>query len=223
MSHESTDTETQHRIAALIGSIDAPAPASLHASVRELIAAAPRSAHTRPNRLFRPALLLGAGALACAAVLALVLALSANGPTVAQPTVLQAAMLGLRPATQAAPEENPGAPGQLAISAEGIPYPYWHRRFGWQTMGARSDSLGGRRVTTVFYANSASERIGYSIVAGPALAVPDSGQSVVWDGVRFHMLSAAGSAVVTWRRAGHTCILVGSGVSARTLLTLANS
>jgi hypothetical protein len=224
MSHDLTDTHDQRRIAALIGAIDAPAPASLHASVRELAAAAPaRRARALPDwRSRRPALLLGATALACAAVLAFVLALDTGGPTVAQPTVLQASALGLRPATRAAPEEQPGAPDRLAISTEGIAYPYWSRRFGWQTAGVRSDSLAGRRVTTVFYSNPAAQRIGYSIVAGPALPVPAAGRTALWRGVSFHVLRSAGATVVTWRRAGHTCILVGAGVAARTLLTLAS-
>jgi hypothetical protein len=245
----SADTETQQRMAALVRSLDVSAPASLHASIGELAAHARHGGRARhawagPAWVARArplALIAGTAALVGVAILLLVLALSPGGP--AAPTVLQASALALRPATLNAPEENPSTPGLLAISVDGISYPYWESRFGLQTAGARSDRLGGRAVTTVFYAGaggkqdtplprrpgthaigpSTAERIGYSIVAGPALAVPDSGHTVVWHGVRFQLLSAAGSTVVTWRRAGHTCILVGSGVSSRTLLTLANS
>jgi hypothetical protein len=207
-------------------SIEIGAPASLHDSVRELTTAAVRREGTRSGwarrvALRRPAApLVGALASAAALIVALVLALGSGGPDA--PTVLQASTLGLRPAVIAAPEENPRAPGQLAISAEGIAYPYWNRRFGWQTAGARADELGGRKVTTVFYANSAGRRIGYSIVAGHALPIPVGGHAAVWDHTRFDVLHSGGSTVVTWRRAGHTCILVGSKVSTKTLLTLAD-
>jgi len=226
MNHESIDTDTQRRTAALVRSIDIAAPASLHDSVRELTTAAvgrksTRSGWARRVALPRPsALLVGALASAAGLIVVLVLALDSGGS--GAPTVLQASTLGLRPAAIRAPEENPQAPGQLAISAEGIPYPYWNRRFGWQTAGARSDEIGGRKVTTVFYANSAGRRIGYSIVAGRALPIPAGGHAAVWDGTRFDVLHTSGSTVVTWRRAGHTCILVGSKVSAKTLLTLAD-
>lgn len=225
MSHEPTDTDTQRRMAGIVRSIEIGAPASLHNSVRELTTAA---AHREGARngwarvpLPRPsALLVGALASAAGLVVVLVLALGSGGPSA--PTVLQASILGLRPAIIGAPEENPHAPGQLAISADGIPYPYWNRRFGWQTAGARSDELGGRKVTTVFYANSTGRRIGYSIVAGRALPLPSGGHAAAWHGTRFDVLHPGSSTVVTWRRAGHTCILVGSKVSAKTLLTLAD-
>ena len=86
----------------------------------------------------------------------------------------------------------------------------------------RSDELGGRTVTTVFYANAAGRRIGYSIVDGQALALPIGGRAAVWHGTRFDVLHQGVSTVVTWRRDGHTCILVGSRVGAKTLLTLAD-
>jgi hypothetical protein len=224
MSHEPTDTETQRRASMIVRSIDVSAPASLHDSIRELAAQAqrPKRVALRWGGLRLPGQLrlLGVGALACLAILAAILALSAGGP--ASPTVLQASALARRPATQNAPDENPRAPGQLAISAQGIPYPYWDRRFGWRTAGVRTDRLGGRSVTTVFYTSVAGRRIAYSIVGGRALAIPSQGQTMLWRGVAFRVFIDSGRTVVTWRRAGHTCILVGSRVSSNTLLTLAN-
>ncbi len=225
MRREPTDTEAQRRTAALVRSIDISAPAALHDSVREMVAGASRTAGASSDRgrlaLPRPsALLVGALASAAGLIVVLVLALGSSGPST--PTILQASVLGLRDASIAAPEENPRAPGQLAISTEGIAYPYWQGRFGWQTAGARSDTLGGRKVTTVFYANSAGQRIGYSIVAGSALPIPGGGHTAVWRGTRFDVLRPGSATVVTWRRAGHTCILVGAKVSVKTLLTLAN-
>jgi hypothetical protein len=226
MNREPTDTDTQQqRTAALVRSIDVRAPDSLHDSVREMTSAAqtrPRArAPERPRARTRPtALLVGALASVAGFIVLLILTLGAGQP--APPTLLQASALGLREPATAAPEESSSAPGQLAISAEGIPYPYWNRRFGWQAAGARTDKISGRKVTTVFYASSTGRRIGYSIVAGSALPVPSGGRSAVWHGTRFDVLGHGSSTVVTWRREGHTCILVGSKVSAKTLLTLAD-
>jgi hypothetical protein len=212
------ETEAQRTIATLVGSIDVPAPADLRRKVREMTDAAPR------RRRFSGRPLTLAGALASAAVVVVALILALGGGSSSAPTVQQASALAQRPATQSAPAES-SVPGRLAISAAGIPYPYWAQRFGWQAVGSRTDSVGGRMVTTVFYSSragaSAPRRIAYSIVAGAALPVPTAGHSVVSHGTRYRVLASGTAAVVTWRRAGHTCILVGSGVSAHTLLTLA--
>jgi hypothetical protein len=220
----STDADAQHRIAALIGSIDVPAPAALHAVVGELVSDAQRSRRRYRSPLSMPRVpaLAGAGALAAAAVaLILVLVLGSSGT--AAPTVLQVSELATRTPTQSAPAEDPHNPGHLAVSADGIAYPYWEQRFGWQASGMRTDTMGGRAITTVFYARPArvAQRIGYSIVAGSALPIPSGGQTMQWHGTRFTVLSSSGSMVMTWRHAGHTCILVGSGVGVRSLLALA--
>jgi hypothetical protein len=212
------ETEAQRATATLVSSIDVPAPADLRRKVREMTDAAPRARRV-PGRP-----LAWAGALAGAAVVLLVLVLALGGGSSTAPTVLQASALAQRPATQGAPAES-SVPGRLAISAAGIPYPYWGQRFGWQAVGARTDSVGGRTVTTVFYSShagaSAPRRIAYSIVAGAPLPVPTAGYSIVSHGTGYRVLASGTAAVVTWRRAGHTCILVSSGVSAHTLLTLA--
>lgn len=224
MSDMSTPTdaekETQRATAALISGLDMRAPASLHYAIRELTDGAPR-----PQRSWsgRP-LLAGAVASLAAMILAVVLLLS-SGDGGGAPSVQQASALALGASTQSAPRESSSAPGHLTISADGIAYPYWGRRFGWHAAGARTDTVGGRTVTTVFYSSTSSgatRRIGYAIVGGPALAIPTAGHAASWHGVRFQVLRSGGATVVTWRRAGHTCILAGSGVSSRTLLTLAN-
>jgi hypothetical protein len=219
--------ETQRATAALISAIDVPAPASLHAAVRELTERGVGGHVDRTRREWSPRPLL-AGAVACAAALIAVLVLALSGGSESAPTVQQASVLAQRPATQPAPAEIPGTPERLAISAAGISYPYWGH-FGLQAVGARGDRLGGRAVTTVFYSSSRAPsaqrdglQIGYSIVDGPALAIPTAGRSIVWNGVRYQVLRYQGSTVVTWRRSGHTCILVGARVSSRKLLTLAD-
>jgi hypothetical protein len=168
----------------------------------------------------RPPRLVAGVAFAAAVVVVLVLVLTTAGGTSA-PTVLQASGAGLRSAAGAAPTENPHNPHLLAASAAGINYPYWGGKFGWQAVGARTDTVGGRTVTTVFYTNSRARRIGYSIVSGTALAIPAGSVSVLHNGVSFHILSHANPTIVTWRAAGHTCILTARGVSSGTLMRLA--
>ena len=53
------------------------------------------------------------------------------------------------------------------MAVGGVTFPSWERAFGWRATGARTDTVGGREVTTVFYANSRGQRIGYAIAAGP--------------------------------------------------------
>jgi hypothetical protein len=189
------------------------APASLHRSTQLIV----DRAVARRRRAPRPALAL-AGAFA---LLAAVMVVLLGGAGAGAPSVARAAAFATRPATAASPAENPRDHDHLLSSVDGIAYPYWGEgRRGWRTAGARTDSLGGYRITTVFYSNSRAQRIGYSIVAGNALPTP-AGRVWSWSGVRFHQLNVSGTPVVSWLRAGHTCILAGKGVSAHTLLRLA--
>ncbi|HST56440.1 MAG TPA: hypothetical protein VLJ42_11195 [Solirubrobacteraceae bacterium] len=190
------------------------APASLHASIEHLIDAHGAAPRRSPRRRLR---FVAAPALLIAGALALVLALS-GGSTA--PTVPRAAAFATRPATSASPAENPRDHDELLSSVDGVAYPYWgEQRLGWRTAGVRTDTLGGHMVTTVFYANSRAQRIGYSIVSGSPLPAP-GGRVWNWSGVRYHLLNVAGTPVVAWERQGHTCILAGA-VSAHTLLRLA--
>ncbi len=208
------ELEIQRRAVAIVRSLEElPAPASLRRSIQAPAAVRP------PRRRATPRLRL-AGALALAAVTVAALVAALGGSSPGAPTVPQAAALALLPATRPSPAESPRDRGLLVGSVEGIPYPYWGAGPGWRTAGARTDRLGGRTITTVFYADGASRRIGYAIVAGHALA-PPHGTGASHEGVRFQVLSSAGATVVTWRRAGHTCILAARGVSARTLIDLA--
>jgi hypothetical protein len=206
--------EQQRRIAALLSHTEVKAPAALQHKIAAL-ATDRRRRRAAPVRWS----FAGVGALATVAAVALVLALTSSTPTL--PSVPQASKLALRPATVASPAESPSDHALLASSVDGIAYPYWGRRFGWKTDGARTDRLSGRTITTVFYTNSRAQRIGYSIVAGEALALP-AGQTVERGGVSFRVLQTAGATVLTWRRAGHTCIVTARDVPSRTLLALAS-
>ncbi len=206
------------------------APDSLRRAVEQMVgdaAARPRrrfafpragspSSSRSPSSL-RPRLAAGGALVAAAAAVVAIVVGSSGGSA---PTVLQASRVALAPATLPAPAENPADQDKLDASVEGLAYPYWGGRRGWPAAGARRDQLGGRSVTTVFYAASSGARIGYAIVAGPPLAEPSAGAVLVRGGVRFRVLHSGKATVVTWREANHTCILAARGIPAHAMVRL---
>jgi hypothetical protein len=216
MTHrQSSEIQTERETPASIRALEAvQAPPALRHSIEELVSSAPRSRRRRAPTLR----LAGAGALAAAAVAAVVLAL--GGGSTRTPTTLEAARVALEPASLAPPAENPSQHGVLEASVEGTSFPYWGGRRGWPAAGARTDRIDGRAITTIFYSARDGKRIGYAIVAGRPLPPPSAGATVNRGGVRFAVLDSAGATIVTWREAGHTCILAARGVPAHTLLAL---
>jgi hypothetical protein len=212
---------TERDIARLAATVEAPE--SLHRRVQEMAAAAQRRTPSRRRLGWRmhakSMALAGATALAAVGVALAVTSSGGGGNDALAPQA--AAQLALSPATLPAPSENPSNRSQLAASVGGVAFPYWKERFGWRGSGARSDTLDGRTVTTVFYSNPGGQRIGYAIVAGPAPSA--SGGSLVkrW-GVSYRLSSQDGANVIVWRRGGHLCVIAGRGVSPHTLLNLAS-
>jgi hypothetical protein len=151
------------------------------------------------------------------ALVAVVVVLFGSGAS-AGPSVAEAARAALAPARASAPAVRPGA-STLTASVDGVSYPYWADSTGWRAVGARRDVLHGRTISTVFYARG-SRRIGYTIATGKPLAV-DGGRIVTRDGVRMRVLGSGDAAIVTWLRAGHTCILAARGVDPEVLVGLA--
>jgi Sigma-70 region 2 len=120
------------------------------------------------------------------------------------------------------PSESPADHAQLAVSVDGVPFPYWEDRFGWHSTGSRTDRVDGRSITTVFYSDSHGRRIGYAILAGTS-APQVAGGVIAWrGGVSYRLLTKNGAAVVTWLRDGHLCVVSGRDVSSATLLRLAS-
>jgi hypothetical protein len=217
---------TESELVEFLRSIDVRAPDALHHRVEALVDERSSRSRRAPGALASGGLpplgwrLGGAIAILAAAAVAIVLGVTGGGS--AALNVRQASASTVRPATMAAPPENPLRRAQLAASVDGVAFPYWEERFGWRSTGARSDRIGGRAVTTVFYANSRGQRIGYAIVAGtPAPGV--GGGVMVWRGGTPYRLSTDGDLqVVTWLRDGHLCVVAGRGVSSATLLGLAS-
>ena len=97
-----------------------------------------------------------AGLTAAAALLVVLLLPGGAGG----PTVVEAAELGTRPATEPAP--GPGQPKLLDASAFGLPFPDWAEKFGWEPSGRRVDEIDGRRAVTVFYEKAGREARGHA-------------------------------------------------------------
>jgi hypothetical protein len=188
------------------------APASLRARIE---AERPSAVTRRRRRLGYVGALSGALA---AVVLALVLVLP--GGTPGAPSVSQAAALATRGVATAAPEPDPDARGlRLGRRLDDLYFPNWTATFGWRAVGQRSDRLDGRPAVTVYYAWH-GQRIAYTIVGVPALGQP-AANVMHLNGVELRTLKINGRVVVTWRRAGHTCVLSGASVAPSELQQLA--
>jgi len=172
-------------------------PASLRAAVEGRRGA-------RGRGLVPRFVLAAAAAVAAAVVAAVVLS---GGP--GAPTVADAAQLATQAPTAAAPPAAGTAGTKLALAVDGVPFPDLVRFAGWSAVGARQQRLGGRDATVVFYRKD-GRRIGYVIVAGAGLDRPSGARATVIRGVEYQALSFDGRLGVTWRRSGHTCVLLGA-------------
>jgi len=197
----------------LVRGATAQAPARLRAAVRSHPAFEPRRSWYR-----RPLVSAAAGAMATAAAF---VSLSLAGGS-GQPTVAQAAVFAQRAPAMAAPAENPARPGWLLQAVDGVAYPDWST-LHLSVVGQRRDQIGGREAITVFYATKGGATVGYTIVAGSPLAVTRSVAQVTRWGTTYQVVSTGGRAIVTWQRAGHTCILSSAGAPATTLVQLAGA
>jgi hypothetical protein len=201
----------QQRALSLLSAIDVTAPASLRAQVQQLTEAkASRAPSWRPRRI-RLGLVLPTAAVLAVAVIVLL------GGGASAPTVPQTVRLTLAAATLPAPQVDPRDGGQLELHVGAVHFPDGTR---WAPAGARTDELAGRRIVTVFYRAAGGHRIGYAIVSGAPLRAI-AGASVLRNGVRFTQARQGSANVVTWVRAGHTCVIAGTSVPSAELVQLA--
>jgi hypothetical protein len=220
--HTRSEQAEHERVAELVRAVDVRAPETLHRRVREMAASpAPRRRSwggALDGRL-KPTL----AAMAVAAVIGAVIALLTGGVARQQgPSVSAASRLTLSAATTGAPHESPAHVAQLNVAVDGVAFPYWKERFGWRATGTRTDTLGGRSVTTVFYSGPRARRVGYAIVGGTPAPAASEG-TVVWHrGVAYRLRQVRGVPVVTWQRDGRLCVLSGRGVNGAMLVRLAS-
>ena len=212
----------QQRAVALMRRLDEPAPASLRARVDELTSASgvrtARADRASRRPRWRSALFLPAATALAIAVAAIVVALGGGGTS--GPTVPQTARLALAAARLPAPATDRADPDLLALRIGGLAFPSYTAEPAWHATGARLDTLHGRRVATVFYAVRGKIRVGYAIVSGRPLSV--YGGTTKWQGgVHYTVQTVDGARLVTWQRAGHTCVVAARGASASLLLSLA--
>jgi anti-sigma factor RsiW len=184
-------------------------PQSLQVAVENLRPRRRRREWARPV----PRLAIAGAAVAAAVAAAIVLS---GGP--GAPTVADAAALAAKAPTAPAPPSRSAT--KLAIGVEGVTFPDYARAYGWRPLGVRRGQLDGRDATVVFYGKD-GRRLAYVIVAGSALTRPSGAQSTVVDGVDYRVLRLGGRPAVTWRRGGHTCVLIG-GATRSELLQLAS-
>lgn len=188
------------------------APSGLRARVNA------QRARQKPSRSRR--VWLEGGIAGTVGAVALLAAFALIGGTSASPSVAQAAQLALRGPSLAAPAPDPTAPRtKLAPRLQDVYFPNWSTTLRWRPIGQRQDRLAGRPALTVYYQRG-SNVVAYTIVGAPALSEP-AARVTRLDGFELRTLSAAGRTVVTWRRAGHTCVLSGSRTPRAALQRLA--
>jgi anti-sigma factor RsiW len=149
---------------------------------------------------------------------AVVAVLLSGGP--AGPTVAEAAALAEQPPSGPAPRPVGAEGTHLDLDVEGVVFPDFLESYGWKAVGVRHDEIDGRDATTVFYEKD-GRRIAYMIVAGSGLDRPSGAASTTRNGIQLQTLDVNGQPVVTWRRLGRTCILIGPAPSDE-LLALAS-
>jgi anti-sigma factor RsiW len=184
-------------------------PASLREAVEE------RRAERPKRRVARP-ILAGAAAAAAAAVAAAVLL--SGGP--GAPTVADAARFATQAPTGPAPTSAGKPRTRLALSAAGLAFPDFGPLYGWRPVGVVHGRVHGREATVVVYGKE-GRRLGYAIVDGAGLLPPSGAPATVIKHVEYEMLRVNGRRAVTWRRGGHTCVLIGKTTNAE-LLKLAS-
>jgi anti-sigma factor RsiW len=205
--------ERQRRaVAAAQGLASEPVPASLRDAVEGRRRA--RSARrARPPWLVTRLAMAGALAVAIAIVASVVLT---GGP--GTPTVAEAARFAAEPPSGPAPRAGDDGT-KLAVEVEGVVFPDLLQSYGWRAVGVRRGDVDGRDATTVFY-EKGGRRLAYVVVAGSGLPRPTA-ESTTREGVRYQTLRVDERLVVTWRRLGHTCVLVGEAPRSE-LLALAS-
>ena len=116
-------------------------------------------------------------------------------------------MAGIDPATGAVPDGIEAQTEQALSNLDAV-------------LAAAGASMDDVVKTTVFYAKD-GRTIAYGVVEGDGLPRPPGAEGTSTDGVLYQTARIDGRLVVTWRRLGHTCVLVGDAPQAE-LLTLAS-
>jgi hypothetical protein len=202
-------------IRAAVAEVHAPA------ALRARIEAERAGRRRRTSRGFGSLHLAGAAAaLACAAVLVLGLGLLGGDNRTERPTLQQAALVTLTSSNGPPPAEDKRHPVLVRAGINGLRFPYWDDEFGLEATSVKRGHIAARSAMTVAYEGK-GQRIGYTIVAGPALKLPSDARTVRRGSLQLAVFRAHGAQIVTWRRAGHTCVLASRDAGAARLVRLA--
>ncbi len=68
-----------------------------------------------------------------------------------------------------------------------------------------------------------AKRVGYTIVDGHPLSVPDGAKQLTYDGLDFSVLRRGDARYITWQRDGRTCVLATRETKLKRLLEFAAS
>ena len=69
----------------------------------------------------------------------------------------------------------------LDIAQDGVAFPAWAEKFGWEATGTHTGEIDGRAATTVYYEKD-GKTLAYTIVGGDALDVPDDTTTINAEG-----------------------------------------
>lgn len=186
------------RVQTVVRSVEAPA------ALRERIAA--ERDRTLIRRMVVKRMKLTGALAGAAAVLGIAVGLLSAGGG-ADPSSLDAALLASRQPVAAAPTVDPEHPRLLRAEVGEVTFPAWSDRYPWKASGQRTDELDGRDTRTVFYDDPDGVRLGYTIVAGEALAWPEDARTVARDGVEVRVVRREGRVLAFWRVDGQTCVI----------------
>jgi hypothetical protein len=198
-------------IRAAVGTVEAPA--SLRARIAEdRLQEPPRRPASR--RLLIP-LAAAAAAVAVAATIAIVL--TSGGP----PTISEAAQAALRSPTEPPPAKDSRDERYVRARIGGVQFPNygWFEK-DWKTVGARRAELSGRDALTVSYRGEGGH-IGYTVVDGDPLDVPERARQLTAKGLRLAAFRDGDAVVLTWRAKGHTCVLASRDLDVDRLVAFA--
>lgn len=168
------------------------------------IVLAPEPAATRR----RPVLALALAAVLLALVATVFATTRGGGP------LDDAVALAAEPATE------PVGAHRLERSFAGVAFPDWGHEFGWHATGARRDQADERASDTVYYEHM-GHRIGYTVLDGEPVGLPERGTRVVRDGLAIQVFHDGEKSVAVFERNGRTCVLAGEVLADETLIKLA--
>jgi hypothetical protein len=197
------------------------APQSLREAIereRERATAQARAPFWRRHRL---GLAVASAAAATLAVVAIALETGSNEAEPSLTSVYAAARLA---PTEGAPARLGGTPPVLDAKVDNVVFPDWQKKFDWEAVGRRDDTLSGRPVTTVFYRNPEGARLGYAVVSGNALGGTPPGRQVTRKGKTYDVARVGDRTIVTWTQDDQTCVIMApSAVPRARLVDLAAS